>query len=205
MSPGTTPNAAAISTNSITSIRRSPFSYLATKDCGLPKAFATSACVIPFALRASASRDWRRSCRGVRKDFGIRNEAPLKKRSRSGNPELGLSQFGMLADIRAEGERAVRVKLELDPDVDDEAPDGPDITVYDEAHFVTYLRLLDAERDGADWTEVARIVLQRDPACEEARTRRCFESHLARAHWMTKRGYRRLLEQSVEQARRSRS
>jgi len=102
-------------------------------------------------------------------------------------------------------EGAVRVKLELDPDVDDEAPDGPDITVYDEAHFVTYLRLLDAERDGADWTEVARIVLHRDPAREEARTRRCFESHLARAQWMTKRGYRRLLEQSVERARRSRS
>ena len=58
-------------------------------------------------------------------------------------------------------------ELELDPDVDDQAPDGPDITVYDEAHFVTYLRLLDAERDGADWTEVARIVLHRDPACEE--------------------------------------
>jgi hypothetical protein len=31
-----------------------------------------------------------------------------------------------------EGGRAVRVKLELDPDVDDEAPDGPDITVYDD-------------------------------------------------------------------------
>jgi hypothetical protein len=91
----------------------------------------------------------------VRKDFGIRNEAPLKKRSRSGNPELGLSQFGILADIRGEGERAVRVKLELDPDVDDEAPDSPDITVYDEAHFVTYLRLLDAERDGSDWTDPA--------------------------------------------------
>ena len=57
----------------------------------------------------------------------------------------------------------MRVKPELAPDVDDEAPDGPDITVYDEAHFVTYLRLLDAERDGADWTEVARIVLHRDP------------------------------------------
>ena len=96
----------------------------------------------------------------------------------------------------------MRVKPELDPDVDDQAPDGPDITVYDEAHFVTYLRLLDA---GAHWTEVARIVLHRDPDREEARTRRCFESHLARAQWMTKRGYRRLLEQSVEQARRSRS
>jgi len=96
----------------------------------------------------------------------------------------------------------MRVRPKLDPDVDDLAPDGPDITLYDEAHFVTYLRLLDAERDDADWTEVARIVLHRDPTSEEQKTRRCFESHLARAHWMTKRGYRRLLEQAVEQARR---
>src|SRR5712691_9876671 len=72
----------------------------------------------PFALRASASREWRSSCRGVRKDFAIRNEAPLKKRSRSGNPELGLSQFGIIAGICGEGGRTVRVKPELDPDVD---------------------------------------------------------------------------------------
>jgi hypothetical protein len=96
-------------------------------------------------------------------------------------------------------------KLELDPDVDDQAPDGPDVTLYDESHFVTYLRLLDAKADGAHWTEVARIVLHRDPDREEARTRRCFDSHMARAQWMTKRGYRRLLEQAVERARRSRS
>jgi hypothetical protein len=93
------------------------------------------------------------------------------------------------------------VRTELDPEVDDEAPSGPDITLYDEAHFVTYLRLLDAEADGADWREVARIVLHRDPAAEEARSRRCWESHLARAQWMTKHGYRRILEQAVEHAR----
>nr|WP_183196365.1 DUF2285 domain-containing protein [Brevundimonas mediterranea] len=99
----------------------------------------------------------------------------------------------------------MRVKPELDPDVDDDAPTGPDITLYDEAHFITYMRLLDAEADGADWTEAARIVLHRDPGIEEARTRRCWESHLARAQWMTKHGYRRLLEQSVEEVRRPRS
>jgi len=96
----------------------------------------------------------------------------------------------------------MRVKPELDPDVDDEAPTGFDlITPYDEVHYVTYLRLLDAEKDGADWTEVARIVLHRDPATDETRTRRCWESHLARAHWMTKRGYRRILEQVVAEAK----
>ncbi|WP_295813530.1 DUF2285 domain-containing protein [uncultured Nitratireductor sp.] len=93
----------------------------------------------------------------------------------------------------------MRVRPELDPDVDDEAPTGPDITIYDEQHFVTYLRLLDADAEGADWTEVARIVLHRDPASDVARTRRCWESHLARAKWMTKTGYRRILEQAIEE------
>ena len=91
----------------------------------------------------------------------------------------------------------MRVRPELDPDVEDEAPTGPDITIYDEEHFVTYLRLLDADKEGADWTEVARIVLHRDPSTDPARTRRCWESHLARAQWMTKTGYRRILEQAV--------
>lgn len=95
----------------------------------------------------------------------------------------------------------MRVKPELDPDVDDLAPKEPAVTVYDEAHFVTYLRLLDAETDGADWTEVARIVLHRDPVAETHRTRTCWESHLARAQWMTKIGYLRILDKAVEEAR----
>ena len=96
----------------------------------------------------------------------------------------------------------MRVQPELDPDVEDEAPAGPDITPYDEAHHITYLRLLDAEADGADWKEVARIVLHRDPASDEERTRRCWASHLARARWMTKTGYRRILEQADAEERR---
>jgi len=96
----------------------------------------------------------------------------------------------------------MRVKPELDPDVDDEAPTAFDlITPYDEVHYVTYLRLLDAEKDGADWAEVARIVLHRDPVTDERRTRKCWESHLARARWMTKRGHRRILEQAAEDAK----
>ncbi|ENI4223724.1 DNA -binding domain-containing protein [Pseudomonas aeruginosa] len=91
---------------------------------------------------------------------------------------------------------------QLDPDVEDEAPSGPDITAYDEQHYVTYLRLLDANRDGADWQEVARIVLHRDPVTEEARSRRCWESHLARAQWLSGSGYRRILEQAVATAAR---
>lgn len=78
------------------------------------------------------------------------------------------------------GGMAMRVPVELDPDVDDEAPTGDGITAYDEQHFVTYLRLLDARAEGADWQEVARIVLHRDPVADEFRTRRCWQTHLER-------------------------
>ena len=39
----------------------------------------------------------------------------------------------------------------LDPDVADTAPSDSGLTVYDEDHVITYLRLLDADAKGADW------------------------------------------------------
>jgi hypothetical protein len=50
-------------------------------------------------------------------------------------------------------------KPPLDPDVADTAPSDSVLTVYDEEHIITYLRMLDASAVGADWREVARIVL----------------------------------------------
>jgi hypothetical protein len=38
----------------------------------------------------------------------------------------------------------------VDPDVADVVPSAPTLTAYDQEHLVTYLRLLDAEADGAD-------------------------------------------------------
>ena len=81
----------------------------------------------------------------------------------------------------------------LDPPVSDTAPSGGVVTGYDEQHLMTYLRLLDAEAEGADWHEVARIVLHIDPAQEPERAHRAWTSHLARARWMTESGYRHLL------------
>ena len=81
----------------------------------------------------------------------------------------------------------------LDPDVADVAPNESVLTTYDEQHLVTYWRLLDAEAAGADWKEVARIVLHIDPDREPARARNAFDSHLARARWMADHGYRDLL------------
>jgi hypothetical protein len=85
----------------------------------------------------------------------------------------------------------------LDPDVADTAPSGAALTAYDEEHLVTYLRLLDADAEGADWREVARIVLHLDPEYETDRARRAFESHLARARWMAKGGYWQLLRRGA--------
>lgn len=83
---------------------------------------------------------------------------------------------------------------ELDPEIVNEAPWSEGLTAYDAAHFVTYIRLLDAETEGADWREAARIILRRDPDAEFDQSRRCWESHLKRAKWMTERGYRQLLD-----------
>jgi len=44
-------------------------------------------------------------------------------------------------------------KPPLDPDVADIAPTNSALTTYDEEHIITYLRLLDADAEGADWRE----------------------------------------------------
>jgi hypothetical protein len=77
--------------------------------------------------------------------------------------------------------------------VADQAPTDPELTDYDRRHLVTYLMLLDAIRDGIDRDSIAREVLQIDPVAETDRAARAFDSHLARARWMTAHGYRHLL------------
>jgi hypothetical protein len=88
-------------------------------------------------------------------------------------------------------------KPQFDPDVADAAPANPVLTRYDEEHIITYLRLLDADAEGADWREITQIVLHIDPEREPARARQAFDSHLARAKWMTEHGYRHLLRGGV--------
>ncbi|MBU4433894.1 MAG: DUF2285 domain-containing protein [Alphaproteobacteria bacterium] len=85
---------------------------------------------------------------------------------------------------------------QLEHFVADEAPWSEILTDYDERHLMTYLRLLDADQEGADWREAARLVLGRD--CEQSPdlSRRCWETHMARARWMTQTGYRDLLAAS---------
>lgn len=79
------------------------------------------------------------------------------------------------------------------PAIASEAPSAPTLTGYDEAHVLTYLRLLDAADAGAEWREVARLVLGCDPDSDPECAKLTYGSHLARARWMMTSGYRHLL------------
>ena len=78
--------------------------------------------------------------------------------------------------------------------VRDAAPTEPRPTEYDWAHRIAYLRLLDAERSGADWQEVSRLVLKLDTERDPDRAHQIWESHLTRARWMVMQGYKSYLE-----------
>lgn len=83
-----------------------------------------------------------------------------------------------------------------DTPLQDAAPTSATLTDYDRHHLKTYLRLLDAAADGADWREAAALVLGLDVAADPERARQTHDSHLARARWMTEHGYRDLLRNS---------
>jgi hypothetical protein len=63
---------------------------------------------------------------------------------------------------------------QLNPQVADLAPTGPELTVYDEEHMITYMRVSDADQQGADWREVCRIVLRINPDIEDGSRAACF-------------------------------
>lgn len=79
------------------------------------------------------------------------------------------------------------------PAFEDRPPDSAKLTSYDERHLATYLRLLDAWEDGADWREAVQVIFGLDPAREPERARRVHDSHLARARWMMEAGHEHLL------------
>lgn len=75
----------------------------------------------------------------------------------------------------------------------DEPPTGDALTAYDREHLKTYLRLLDAEADGAGWAEIAECLFGLDPSKEPERAERVYASHLARARWISEHGYAELV------------
>ncbi len=88
-------------------------------------------------------------------------------------------------------------KPSLDPQIANEPDVSDKLTDYDFTMLVVYVRLLDAEAAGADWRDVARIVLKIDPKKEPERAKHVHETHLARARWMTQVGYRHLLREGM--------
>ena len=78
----------------------------------------------------------------------------------------------------------------------DEPPHSPALTSYDRTHMKLYLRLLDAETDGADWRAAVSALFGIDPEREPERAQLVHRSHLARARWMTEQGYRQLVGES---------
>ena len=85
----------------------------------------------------------------------------------------------------------------INHDFQDEPPQVDGLSAYDEQHLVTYLRLLDAAAENADWREAVQIIFDIDPIKEPTRARHVHDSHLARARWMTTHGYRHLLDKQV--------
>ena len=72
------------------------------------------------------------------------------------------------------------------------------VSSYDEKHLASYIRLLDAEAEGADWREAVSIIFGLDPHKHPERPKLVHDSHLARAHWMRDKGYRNLLEPRMQ-------
>lgn len=74
-------------------------------------------------------------------------------------------------------------------------PDEPVITDYDRAHAAIYLRLLDAEINGAGWESAAALVLQQDVSSDWVGAHGLHTSHLKRAQWLRDSGFILLLRE----------
>ncbi len=84
------------------------------------------------------------------------------------------------------------------PAFEDRPPDRVRVTSYDERHLATYIRLLDADAEGADWRDVVAVIFGLDPSLDPERARVVHDSHLARAGWMTEVGFQYLLEPRLQ-------
>ncbi|MGZ9051309.1 MAG: DUF2285 domain-containing protein, partial [Rhodoplanes sp.] len=71
------------------------------------------------------------------------------------------------------------------PSFEDRPPQLDRVSPYDERHLASYIRLLDAEAEGADWRQAVAVIFGLDPEKEPERAKIVHDSHLARARWMT--------------------
>jgi hypothetical protein len=85
-----------------------------------------------------------------------------------------------------------RFKMDMNS-FEDRCPVTERVNDYDLKHLKTYMRLLDAAAEGADWREAVMIIFGLDAFREPQRAKLVHDTHLARARWMTQIGYRDLL------------
>ena len=83
------------------------------------------------------------------------------------------------------------------------APSGQ-VTGYDRQNLPVYAKLLDADAAGIDWAEGARLILGLDVTVDVETVRKCWESHLARAHWIVGEGLGSALQAFGRKSERTR-
>jgi hypothetical protein len=107
------------------------------------------------------------------------------------------SQFGQLdrACTAAEPEPTVIAY----PAIAEKAEWSEVITLYDRQHFLTYARLLSAEREEIDWRDGVREILRQDPDKDPRQARICWESHLERARWIATEGVQQAVARACAQ------
>jgi len=81
---------------------------------------------------------------------------------------------------------------EKTPPLADSVPCSDNLTAYDRAHFTIYMKLLTATDDEASVEEMAKDIFGIDPALEPARAQKMVHSHVKRANWILKSGYKEL-------------
>jgi hypothetical protein len=84
------------------------------------------------------------------------------------------------------------VTLSLPPLLD-APPESDQLTDYDRTHLTTYPFLLDWSAGRGDWRKATEQLFGEEIAADPFRAKKAYDTHLARAYWMTHTGYRLLL------------
>jgi hypothetical protein len=72
------------------------------------------------------------------------------------------------------------------------APSSDAVTQYDRDHLQEYVKLLDAVARGMNDDEMCGCILKIDPSYDRSQAHQTLESHIRRAQWMTKTGFRQI-------------
>jgi hypothetical protein len=72
------------------------------------------------------------------------------------------------------------------------APVANVVTEYDRKHFKQYVALLDALASGVDEDTMCRDILHLDPTTESIQAKETLKSHVERAQWMCRIGFRQI-------------